>query len=224
MPRPRVILAVGAGDEASPLPEPDISVNLDQVALEAGVEELRGAFTAGAFAADAPAFEPEELQTGEGNDEESDHHEHGHMEHEGEEHGSSDEGEEDQGEHEGRGDHGGEGFMSMIEMTKDLPRSSDGLQMEWVQAPFGPLFPGLPGGLALMFTLDGDTVAGAEAASELGGRERLTGSIEGFADRMARLDPHAPVAYRLLARKAFEDAAGASADERAARAGGCSGA
>ena len=37
------------------------------------------------------------------------------------------------------------GFMSMVEMTKDLPRSSDDLPMEWVEAPFGPLFPGLPG-------------------------------------------------------------------------------
>ena len=42
-------------------------------------------------------------------------------------------------------DHGDMGFMSMVEMTKDLPRSSDDLPMEWVAAPFGPLFPGLPG-------------------------------------------------------------------------------
>lgn len=78
----------------------------------------------------------------------------------GEQAGVMDRGGTDPGtmDHSGMG-HGDMGFMSMAAMTEGTPRSSDGLQMEWVDAPFGPLFPGLPGGLALTFTLDGDTVA-----------------------------------------------------------------
>jgi len=37
-------------------------------------------------------------------------------------------------------DHGDMAFMSMVDVTKDLPRSSDGLPMEWIDAPFGPFF------------------------------------------------------------------------------------
>ena len=111
-------------------------------------------------------------------------------------------------------DHGGMGFMSMVEMTKDLPRSSDGLPMEWVEVPFGPLFPGLPGGLSLTLTLDGDTVAEAEVAA-MQSLEGLVGSAEDLADRLSRLDPLSPVAYRLLAVRAVEGATNAPADERA---------
>jgi Ni,Fe-hydrogenase III large subunit len=127
-------------------------------------------------------------------------------------------------EHGGHGDHshmdhGDMGFMSMIEMTKDLPRSSDGLQMEWVEAPFGPLFPGLPGGLYLKLTLDGDTVAGAEADGVGGGViEDLAGPAETFADRLSELDPLSPVAYHLLAIRAVEEAAGIPVDEETALA------
>ncbi len=126
---------------------------------------------------------------------------------------------EDQGHHE-HGDHDDMGFMSMVEMTQDLPRSSDGLQMEWVDASFGPLFPGLPAGLSLTLTLDGDTVAEVEAESSIGERgpaEDLTGPAGAFAERLARLDPLSPVAYRVLALRAVEDAAGVSADEETAR-------
>lgn len=109
-------------------------------------------------------------------------------------------------------------FMSMAAMTEDLPRSGDGLRMERVEVPFGPLFPGLPGGLALTFTLDGDTVAKTVAASTVGVR-----SLEGpadpagaFADRLALLDPLSPVAYRILALRAIENAVGLDVDERTA--------
>jgi Ni,Fe-hydrogenase III large subunit len=137
----------------------------------------------------------------------------GHGEHEGHEHA----------EHGGHGhmDHGDMDFMSMVEMTKDLPRSSDGLQMEWVEdVPFGPLFPGLPGGLTLRLTLDGDTVARVEAEG-IDGRtaaEDLAGPAEELADRLARLDPLSPVAYRVLALRALESAAGVEPDERTALA------
>ena len=70
------------------------------------------------------------------------------------------------GEHSGHGGHGDpevEGieahFMSMVDMTRDMPESPDGLKMERITVPFGPFFPGLPGGLRLDLTLDGDAVA-----------------------------------------------------------------
>ncbi|HEB57411.1 MAG TPA: NADH-quinone oxidoreductase subunit D, partial [Gammaproteobacteria bacterium] len=63
--------------------------------------------------------------------------------------------------------------MSMIDVTKDLPRSGDGLPMEWINAPFGPFFPGLPGGLLLTLTLDGDTVAESDARSLIENRALL---------------------------------------------------
>lgn len=104
-------------------------------------------------------------------------------------------------------------FMSMVEMTKDLPRGRDGLPMERVDAPFGPLFPGLPGGLALTLTLDGDAVVRAGATSVVAGSlERLSGPAEVFPERMSGLDPLSPTAYRLLAVKALEDMTGVETD------------
>lgn len=99
------------------------------------------------------------------------------------------------------------GFMSMIAMTRDLPRSRDGLPMEWVEAPFGPLFAGLPGGLAPTLILDGDTVARVTLTPGVMHRDittSLRGPVATFPDRLAALDPWAPVAYRLLAGHALE--------------------
>ena len=113
------------------------------------------------------------------------------------------------------------GFMSMVAMTRDLPRSRDGLPMEWAEVPFGPLSPGLPGGLALTFTLDGDVVARAarvEGIVSRGLAATWPGPRGTFPDRLARLDPLASVAYRLLAQSALETAAGLLPDEREARA------
>lgn len=241
MPRPRAVFAVGA-ENVSPLPGPDVSAALGQEDLEEGVVRLREMFAEGAFHPNAPEFDvpairsrtgyvcpmhpevvreepgqcprcgmdlvPREAAAGEHGegDGERDHEEapsgeHGHAEH---------------GAHDDM-DHGGMGFMSMVEMTRDLPRSSDGLQMEWVEVPFGPLFPGLPAGLALTFTLDGDTVAEAEAERGIEGwapLEGLSGPAETFADRLSGLDPLSPVAYRLLASRALENAAGVAPDER----------
>lgn len=187
MPGPRAVLGVGTGD-ASPLPKPDASAGTGQEALQQAVAGLRRSFAEGAFSPVAPQFDVDEIRTrseyvcpmhpevmsdepgscpkcgmdlvpreasgGTG-------HDHGHPQmdhehHEGMEHGG------DSGGHDHM-HHGDMGFMSMVEMTKDLPRSSDDLPMEWVAAPFGPLFPGLPGGLSLTLTLDGDTVARAKA-------------------------------------------------------------
>lgn len=244
MPRPRAVLGVGAGD-VSPLPKPDASAGTGQEALQRAVVGLRRSFAEGAFSPVAPQFDVDEIRTrteyvcpmhpevrsdepgscprcgmdlvpreasgGTGHDHPQMDHEH----HEGMEHG----GHQEHGGHDHM-DHGDMGFMSMVEMTKDLPRSSDDLPMEWVEAPFGPLFPGLPGGLSLMLTLDGDTVALAKARAVNGWDPGwlLAGPAEGFAERVARLDPLSPVAYRLLATRAFEQASGTRVSERAALA------
>jgi len=127
----------------------------------------------------------------------------------------------------GGGDRGGMdmdmdgGGMSMVMMTKDLPRSPDGLPMEWVEAPVGPLFPGLPGGLDLSFTLDGDVVAAATVAPGTLGRgldATWAGPVATLPERLALLDPFAPVSYRLLAIRALENAVGVMVDATTADA------
>ena len=263
--RPRAVLAAGVGD-VSPLPTPDVSVDLDQDALAGGVSELRRSFAAGAFDPETTSFEADEVQPEdeEGEEEGHDHGGHGHMGHGHMGHGSDGEeqdgsmdhdghesqasaeqedqdAEEDQesgSEGESEMDHGdmasmsmvdmeqympvsGEDFMSMVEMTQGMPASGDGLIMEWFEAPYGPLFPGLPGGLTLTLTLDGDTVAEAEAEPRIEGWEPAgdwAGAVEGFSGRVARLDPLSPVAYRLLALRAVEDVTGAEVDEQPALA------
>ena len=113
------------------------------------------------------------------------------------------------------------GFMSMVEITKDLPRSDDGLPMDWIDVPFGPLFPGLPGGLTLMLTLDGDTVATADirqGATSHQLESALPGGLETLHERIAMLDRLAPNAYSALAWKAVASAGGVAADEAGERA------
>lgn len=117
--------------------------------------------------------------------------------------------------------HAGGGFMSMIEITKDLPRSRDGLPMDWIDVPFGPLFPGLPGGLALKLTLDGDTVATADIRHGATSREleeTWPGAPETLHERIASLDRLAPCAYSALAWEAMARADGAEPDEAGQRA------
>ena len=85
--------------------------------------------------------------------------------------------------------HGEGGFMSMVAMTADLPRSADGLPMEWFEAPFGPLFPGLPAGLDVTFTLDGDGVASVALTTGVTGRgleATWVGPVDTFPARLAR--------------------------------------
>jgi hypothetical protein len=50
------------------------------------------------------------------------------------------------------------GMMSMLSMTNNIPRSPDGLAMESAEVTFGPFHYGLPIGMQLVCTLDGDTV------------------------------------------------------------------
>ena len=84
----------------------------------------------------------------------------------------------------------------MIEVTKDLPRSADGLQMDWLEVPFGPVFPGLPGGLKLTLTLDGDGVTEGQATSLAGmtieveeGEESEEIDVETFIDHLVTAMP-----------------------------------
>ncbi|WP_414674257.1 heavy metal-binding domain-containing protein [Marinobacter antarcticus] len=132
---------------------------------------------------------------------------HGDMDHSGMDHSGMDHGDMDHGDM----DHGDDAFMSMIDVTKDLPRSSDGLPMDWIDVPFGPFFPGLPSGLLLTLTLDGDTVAGSNAGT-------LTDNVTlphrsaleplSFVARLSNMEPLAPLAYHFLASQAMENAAG----------------
>jgi len=121
----------------------------------------------------------------------------------------------DHGDHAGMDhagmDHGDMAFMSMVEVTRNLPRSRDGLPMDWIEVPFGPLFPGLPGGLLLALTLDGDTVAKADVRSLVAnghGLQGTGGDAGNLIEHLGGMDPLAPVAYRVLACRALEQAAG----------------
>jgi len=109
-------------------------------------------------------------------------------------------------------------FMSMVDLTRDLPASPDGLKMEWITAPFGPFFPGLPGGLGLMLTLDGDSVAKAEAQSLAGSALGRDLDAHAFVERLASLVPLAPVGMRALACLALTAAAGRDGAGEAAAA------
>ncbi len=251
MARPRAIIALGT-DGAPPLPTPDVAVTLDQAALVAGVEELRRIVASGAWSADAPIFDAPEVQPKEDDEGGMDHGDmdmsgnKGHMDMSGMDrgdigdmnHGDMDHDTDDGGDSKGHGGddtgHGGGdrggmdmdmdgGGMSMVMMTKDLPRSPDGLPMEWVEAPVGPLFPGLPSGLALSFTLDGDVVAAATVSSGTVGVGRgldatWAGPVATLPQRLALLDPFTPVAYRLLATRAIENAMGVTVDATTADA------
>lgn len=142
------------------------------------------------------------------------HHDHAHHGHDTSASGTSDRPVVDHAGHEQAGhDHGSMDFMSMIEVTKDLPRSRDGLPMDWIEVPFGPFFPGLPGGLKLKLTLDGDGVARGTAESLVGISEpprdvRADGFVEILSNRMVL----APASYRLLACRALEQAAGTASN------------
>lgn len=91
--------------------------------------------------------------------------------------------------------------------------------MDWIEVPFGPLFPGLPGGLRLVLTLDGDGVAKAQAESVVGnsGHYGETDADE-FVTRLSAAMPLAPMAYRVLVCRTLEKAAGIAPNGGTARA------
>ncbi len=112
-------------------------------------------------------------------------------------------------------------FMSMVAMTQGLPRSRDGLPMEWAETAFGPLFPGLPAGLAVRLTLDGDTVAAVTLDTghvHRGIAASLPGPAATLMDRLATLDPLSPIVYCVLAAKGIAAIQGAERPDTVDRA------
>jgi hypothetical protein len=103
------------------------------------------------------------------------------------------------------------GFMSMVQMTKDMPRSEDGLAMEMNDASFGPFHPGLPGGLLLKMKLDGDTVMKATVEKGTVSRNLLhhfpkePAQLSGY---LSQLNPLLHHTYTILVHKAINNAAG----------------
>lgn len=140
---------------------------------------------------------------------------------EGDGEGSSEGGMQSMGHGEGEMGDMDMGFMSMVEMTKDLPRSPDGLPMEWVEVPYGPLFPGLPGGLNLEFTLDGNSVASTTVQPGSASRglvHEWHGLAIDFPHKLGKLDLITPFAYRLLAIRALESVAAIQPDRETVHA------
>ncbi|KNG91919.1 hypothetical protein ATO11_20110 [Pseudaestuariivita atlantica] len=99
----------------------------------------------------------------------------------------------------------------MVELTEGKPVSPDGLVMEWIDAPFGPFFPGLPGGLQMVLTLDGDSIAGADIKGMDAAALPSGVALEDFAASLADAVPLSPVAMRELACRAAEAATGQTA-------------
>ena len=103
--------------------------------------------------------------------------------------------------------------MSMVGLTEGKPVSPDGLVMEWIDAPFGPFFPGLPGGLHLVLTLDGDSVAGVDVRGMTMSALPSGVDLDDLADRLADAVPLSPVAMRELACRVAEKATGQTATQ-----------
>ena len=233
MPRPRVLVIAGP-EHLDPLPHPDVHVPLEKDFLETALSAARECLSSYSWTEDAEPYRPEklakEIEAAAQQQGHMHHHHHGHGGH-GHDHGDGGHGHSHEGhdhsghDHSGHGGHGhdhghgghdhGPGFMSMIAMTKDLPRSPDGLPMEWSDVQFGPFHPGLPGGLSLSMKLDGDTVVKAEAGQGLLGHNLPASVLNNPAslpEYLAAAHPMAPVTYRLLAQKALVNFSGKTPD------------
>ncbi len=113
------------------------------------------------------------------------------------------------------------GFMSMVMMTENLPKSPDGLRMEWAQVHFGPLFAGLPAGLDVTFMLDGDSVVETEVSVESVRRDlgkKWLGEAQQFVETFSKVDPLLPKTYQILALMVLEDAANKIVDQKVQQA------
>lgn len=98
--------------------------------------------------------------------EDVDHGGHGGMGHGGMDHGGMDHGEMDHGGHGGM-DHSGHGGMDMAPGGIALAgggEDRDGLEMDVLHLPLGPVLPFWPAGLVLRCSLQGDVVVDAEAS------------------------------------------------------------
>lgn len=119
----------------------------------------------------------------------------------------------DKSKHEGHEDMAGMsgregGFMSMVQMTKDMPRSEDGLAMEMSDVFFGPFHPGLPGGLLVKMKLDGDTVMKATIERDIASQHLLRPFpklLSQLPQHLSQLNPLLHSTYHLLVYKALSN-------------------
>lgn len=139
--------------------------------------------------------------------EDADHGGHGGMGHGGMDHGEMDHGEMD------HGGHGGHGGMDMAPEGIPLAEGGedrDGLEMDVLHLPLGPVLPFWPAGLVLRCSLQGDVVVNAEA-SMVDGRNDDEDDGAGAAGPSAGPAPAAVVrcdqVMALLALAGVEDAA-----------------
>ncbi|WP_373056660.1 hypothetical protein [Zunongwangia sp. H14] len=204
MPRPRILVTVDL-QEVEPLPRPDLVISpgeLNQLPSKLKNRNL--------WARDSEAYRPSFLVEEFEDDEEKDEHgEHNMNEHEDHGDHSSRDGNDDNEENGGHDQGGGDDFMSMIMMTKDMPRAADGLPMDMNEGRFGPFHLGLPDGLRIKMMLDGDTVKMANFEKGLLSRHFLDNfpkddpsELPGF---LGNLDPLQPMAYKQLATKALRN-------------------
>jgi Ni,Fe-hydrogenase III large subunit len=210
IPRPRVLVFAGA-EQLPPLPDPDLQVVLEDDFFEQALPKIQALLKNHAWQKDAVPWKPDFLVNIGSNSDENKHNHHNHKDNSD----NHEESERDENNDDENGeDNGGGGmdmdFMSMVMMTKDLPRPKDGLPMNRSEVHFGPFFPGLPGGLSIYFNLDGDTVVEAKVerglfASDL--YHSLPMKAARLPDFLACRNPLSPQSYRLLGQKALLDIA-----------------
>lgn len=190
MPAPKAILAIGT-TAFNPLPAPDVTADFSQQSIKQSVKKLQELFSKKAFEKNGIHAEKTKQPS---------HQEHNMQSMEGMDHESAD-----------------MGFMSMVMMTENLPKSPDGLPMEWGEVHFGPLFAGLPGGFEVTFLLDGDSIAQTEVSVDCVKRNldsKWLGSVSNFLNFFSMIDPLAPQSYRILAEQAIENAIKKTIDEK----------
>lgn len=114
-------------------------------------------------------------------------------------------------------DHAGHdmGSMDHSDMMGEMYESEDGLALETVKMPLGPVHPATPGGLGLTVTLDGDLVAETELEEGYLSRDVAQRTVraapEDALEALRWLDPRTPVSVPTLYARAFERLAGAEA-------------
>lgn len=131
----------------------------------------------------------------------------GEPEHGGQAHGDGDHSYHGRGSDEQGAAHGGHDHDMMAIVGEP---SADGLVMESIDFQLGPLAPGLPGGLVLELSLDGDVVDRCHPRATL---EMPLGPLAGGGFG----DPLAPAAWTAAIGTALENAAGRPASEATAR-------
>ena len=237
IPRPRILVSVDT-EEISPLPEPDLILSAKEI--NDLVFKLKNTdFWNIEQQAYKPSFLMNLLDDSDDKDEHG--HDHNNVEnqdhsqhdsgggiHTNHSHPGGNNSEDESGEHDQQSnnkdkdnkdqhghnhnhDNGGSGFMSMVKMTKDMPRAADGLPMDMNEGRFGPFHPGLQDALRIKMMLDGDTVKIASFEKGLLSRDLLHTFPDDPAKlpaHLEKLDPLQPLAYKNLAISALYNISG----------------